>query len=132
MKALNNNQKAKLKRYVLSCINTEYYGFEAKTNKKKVQFIVDCFNKEFNYLYNKKRYPNLINRLGEWLQGLPGVFDVEFYNEDIINLGLKFGFLKSGKTKGKEYEFTDEWFDLCAASFFEVAKEFKININQLK
>ena len=132
MKALNNNQKANLKRYVLSCINPEYYGFEAKTNEEKVQFILDCFEKEFNYLNNKKRYPTLISRLGEWLQGLPGVFEVAFYNEDIINLGLKFGFLKSGKTKEQEYEFIDEWFNLCAASFFEVAKELEININYLK
>jgi len=30
-----------------------------------------CFNSEYNYQNNKKRYPNLQNRICNYLQGLP-------------------------------------------------------------
>ena len=30
-----------------------------------------CFNNEYNYENNKRRYPNLQNRLSEYLSGLP-------------------------------------------------------------
>lgn len=132
MKVLNNNQKENLKKYVLNCINTEYYDFEVKTDKEKVQFVLDCFDKEYNYLNNKKRYPSLTNRLSEWLQGLPGVFEVAFYNEDILKLGLKFGLIDPGATDDEEYYFINSWFNLCAAAFFDLAKDLGINTNYLK
>lgn len=74
----------------------------------------------------------MVSRLGEWLQGLPGVFEVAFYNEDILKLGLKFGLIDPGTTDDEEINFITIWFELCAASFFEVAKELETNTDYLK
>ena len=48
-----------------------YEGKELNTLKDKVKNFFECFETEYNYQANKFRYPNLRNRISEYLQGLP-------------------------------------------------------------
>jgi len=47
-----------------------------------------CFDSEYNYDNNKKRYPNLQDRLSEYLQGLPYGFDL-CYNWQILDFAAQ-------------------------------------------
>lgn len=40
-----------------------------------------CFNHEYNHSYNKKRFPNLQDRLSEYLKGLPYGFGFAYRYE---------------------------------------------------
>ena len=132
MKQLNNIQKDNLKEFILIQLDTNYYDYESKTDKDKVQFVLNCFDKEYNFFNNKKRYPNLVTRFSEWLQGLPGVFEVPFYYDQILQIGLRFGLINPGRTEDEEETFLNNWFELCAAAFFDLAKDLGINTNYLK
>ncbi len=80
-KYLNNIEK-----FILSAIDGTDYGIETETKEQKLAFLFGCFDSEFNYLNNIKRYPNLQDRLAEWLQGLPSSISLPFYYNDILDL----------------------------------------------
>ena len=47
---------------------------------------MDCYNSQFNYAYNVKKYPNNQIRLENWLSGLPSVLNIPCYPKGIIKL----------------------------------------------
>lgn len=55
-----------------------------------IEELFNNFESEFNHEYNKKRYPNLTQRVGQWLSGLPNYIDIPFYYWDIENLVKSF------------------------------------------
>ena len=120
------------KEYIVNLIDSEVYEVETKTDKEKVRFILDSFNKEFNYLNNKKRYKNLIVRIAEWLKCTPSVINIEIWNEDIIRVAKEYKLLPLELTEDEEYNFVEYWFELCASTLLSIAKENKINIDYLK
>ena len=120
------------KQYIVSLIDSEVYEIETKTDKQKVKFVLDSFNKEFNYSNNKKRYKNLVIRISEWLKCTPSIIDIEIWNEDIIRVAKEYKLLPLELTEDEEYNFVEYWFELCASTLLSIAKENKINIDYLK
>ena len=120
------------KQYIVSLIDSEVYEVETKTDKQKVKFVLDCFNKEFNYSNNKKRYKNLIIRIAEWLKCTPSVINIEIWNEDIIRVAKEYKLLPLNITEDEEYNFVEYWFELCASTILAIAKDNKISIDYLK
>ena len=120
------------KQYIVSLIDSEVYEIETKTDKQKVKFVLDSFNKEFNYSNNKKRYKNLVIRISEWLKCTPSIIDIEIWNEDIIRVAKEYKLLPLELTEAEEYNFAEYWFELCASTILSIAKENKINIDYLK
>lgn len=132
MRHLRTNSKefkTKVREYILSNIDGEPYGKELKTDKEKLQFILDCFSKEFYYEYNQKRYPNKVRAFAEYLMGLPTVFNVEYRNHAIIELAKKWGSYKDTSNMTEKqierYEDTilENWFSLIASNFFELLEK---------
>ena len=68
-----NKFKDKVFAYIMDI--AEYSFFDGNNNNEyneqaAAAFIYDSFKAEYNNEYNKKRYPNLQNRVSAWLQGL--------------------------------------------------------------
>ena len=113
--------------YVLDCINPENYNVECEDDKAKVKFVLDTFNKEYNYVENKRRLPNLQHRIAEWLSGLPSAIGVAFSTGDIEDLGTKWGYEKAVKNG----DFVAGWFRAIALRLMQLAMIFGIDISKL-
>jgi hypothetical protein len=57
--------------YLLDAIFDPETGEQFATDADAVRYIWARFNEEFNHEYNRRRYPNLSQRVGEWFAGLP-------------------------------------------------------------
>ena len=86
---LRTNSKkylANIQNYLIDAINTEDHTTEATTHAEKLDFVMSCYNEEFNHKYNQARHPNEQDRFANWLAGLPSVLNIPFYNDDIVKL----------------------------------------------
>jgi len=72
--------------YLIDAIDLEGCENQPTTDKEKINFLMDCYNSQFNHAYNVKRYPNNQIRLENWLSGLPSVLNIPFYPSEIIKL----------------------------------------------
>lgn len=115
-------------KYVLGCIedcsraNDENITFESDYDK--IRFFFDCFNQEFNYDYNRKRYPNFQVRISEFLRGLPSCMAIDYENYAIIKIGEKWGYCN---TERKKDAFLENWFNMIALRIIQIAN--KVNYN---
>ena len=91
--------KNKLKAWVLSHALTDINEF------------FECYNSEFNHEYNKKRYPNEVQRIAEYLRGSPSCIDLPFYYDDIRNLVLE---LKEDATERTLKRYENYFFEIVA------------------
>ena len=83
--------KTRLKKYILEILKEDYKEYNNKsraTEKQALQHFINRFDKEFNYYNNIKRYPNVINRVENYLQGLPFSFPYMYHNiiKDVAKL----------------------------------------------
>ena len=72
--------------------NIDFSGYDVEEPKElidKINLIYDIFNKEFGFMSSRI---GEYNAFKEWLQGLPSILTVPFYNYDILenakNAGL--------------------------------------------
>lgn len=79
------------------------------------------FDVEFNFPYNKRRYPSLQTRLAEYLSGL--AFSFDFTDYDITERLLWFGLLK-GTEKGSEKndKMVWNWFTNLAGNILQLCR----------
>lgn len=103
--------------YILDAINLE------GTDKDKVSFFFDSFNEEYNSAYDKRCYPNLIDRISNFIQGLPTCIGVAFSDYDIIQIGKSLGYCKTDKQAAK---FVDNWFDTIALRLIQLKKYYNL------
>lgn len=72
----------------------------------------------------KSEYGYNVERMGEkrafkeWLQGLPSVLTVPFYNYDILNLAYLHEMLPASVTEEQEDKFLDDYFMNLSDAFF--------------
>lgn len=116
--------------YVLDCIkdSTRAYdeGRTFATDADALTFFFECFNSEFNYTYNKRRFPRLSERIGDYLRGLPSCCNIDFWNDEILKLGFSWGVLDS--TEGRKAEkFTENFFDVCGLRICQAAQKVGLN-----
>lgn len=112
--------------YVLDAIDvTDYEGNEIEnvSDKEKVKFFFDTFEKEYNCEYYRKIYPNLQQRISQYIQGLPNCINIAFYNYDIINIGKSWGYCQ---TERKENEFVNNWFSVIAFRLLQLKDYFNL------
>ena len=119
--------------YVIDCIKESSRaadeGKEFKTDAEALQFFFDCFEQEFNFQYNKRQWPNLAERIGEYLKGLPGCCDIDYSDHSILLLGVKWGVLSSTDDK-KANKFLANFFSVCGVRILQAAQ--KVGINPYK
>lgn len=119
--------------YVIDCIKDSSLatdeGLEFNTDAEALQFFFDCFEQEFNHQYNKRMFPNLSERIGQYLQGLPSCCNIDYTNYDILLLGVKWGLLSSTEDK-KANKFLDNFFTRCGVRILQAAQ--KVGLNPYK
>ena len=116
--------------YVLDCIKNSTRAYDEgktfATDADALTFFFECFNSEFNYTYNKRRFPCLSERIGDYLRGLPSCCSIDFWDDDILKLGLVWGVLDS--TEGRKAEkFTENFFDVCGLRICQAAQKVGLN-----
>ena len=77
-----NHYKERVRNYIINNINPIDSN---NTDKKKLVYLLHNFDSEFNYENNKKRMPNLQQRLATWFMGHPSSFNLPVYYADIIS-----------------------------------------------
>jgi hypothetical protein len=119
--------------YVIDCIKNSSRaadeGLEFNTDAEALQFFFDCFEQEFNFQYNKRMFPNLAERIGEWLRGLPSCCNIDYANHNILLLGVKWGELSSTEDK-KADKFLENFFPKCGVRILQAAQ--KVGLNPYK
>jgi hypothetical protein len=110
--------------YIIDAISTEGYDVEAKTTKEKLQFLKRTFESE---------YGHMIPRVGEqkafseWIRSLPSTFNIEFYNNEIIELAKKGKSLPENPTEKQEDKILENYWDFIAARTFHLFKKYKVD-----
>lgn len=104
-----------------SCVNDE--NIEIMSDKEALELFVKYFKEEFNYSYNKKRYPILQNRIEQYLRGLPSVCNVAYSDYNIEQIGKSWGYCG---TERKAAEFVNNWWSVLAFRIVQLADIFDI------
>lgn len=107
-----------------SCVNDE--NIEIMSDKEALELFLKYFNEEFNYSYNKKRYPILQNRIEQYLRGLPSVCSVTYSDYNIKQIGKSWGFCQSEK---KADQFVENWWSILAYRILQIANKFDISLS---
>lgn len=92
--------------YILDSIDHE------GSDREKVAYFFECFTQEFDFDYNRRRYPNTAERIGEYLQGLPGCCSVAFSDWAIEQQGRAWGYCGDAK---KSARFVANWWRVLGA-----------------
>ena len=120
MKTLNINTKLDFYQNILvNSIDLESYDINNDVSLyDKIKTVYNIFKQEYLFPANLKRYGNEVNCFKEWLQGLPSVLTVPFYNYEILELGKNNGALNTGASEARENIFLEKYWVNLAHSFF--------------
>jgi hypothetical protein len=112
--------------YILSCIDESGYDLNLITDAEKLQFVADCFKREYLFPANLNRYGSYQKTFGNWLMGLPSCFNVDFENYRIIEIAKSWGSLPIDATDKQEDKILDSWFSFIACKTFQLMKKHKV------
>jgi hypothetical protein len=120
MKTNTNEFKAIISAHLFECLND--MDNELKTRQEVAKYSFSRFNTEHNHDFNKKSFPNLQNRVADYLKGLP--FQLEFENYKIIELAKKWDQLPENATDKQEDKILNNYWNFIA---FHVIKFWDAN-----
>ena len=121
LKTNSNEYKRNIEGYIFDCINCE--DKELDSIQLKLEYALSEFNRVANYPYNLKMFPNKIDRMADYLQGLP--FDFAHDNYDILKVSANLHNLGSIPTN-KEGIIINAWFKHIASNIFKLANKYNI------
>ena len=127
--------KQRVRRYIISKIAGVYnYRLENpklnNTAKKKLIGLLHNFDVEYNFANNKKRYPNLQERLKQWLLGAPSAINLPMYCVDIIADTARIHKTKTLTDKEQE-TICNNFHKHIAYQLLKYAEKLKINLTKL-
>jgi hypothetical protein len=118
--------KDRIQAYIRECITLP----NTNTTKQKVVQLLHHFDVDYNYDNNKKRMPNLQDRVGNWLQCCPSAISLPFYYVDMIADATRIHKAKALTDKEKE-KVCNNFTNHLAYHILKYAEELKINLNKL-
>jgi len=118
--------------YVLNCIPDSdeirtYYGVDTTTDGDRVKFVLDTFNSEYSNEYNCKRWPNMQDRIAQWLRGMPSVINISVDYDEIANWLIVWGVIPENYTEKQYYKHVNNWFSVIAYRLLQLNS--KLNKN---
>lgn len=113
--------------YILDCVHSDEINVWALNDDEKIKYVLDTFEFEYNNAYNKRTYPNLIERFSQWLRGLPTALSVAYANYEIIEIGKSWGYCETEKKAAK---FCDDWWFQIASKFFQLARILGVSVSE--
>ena len=102
--------------YLFDCIHSD--EVELTTDKEKVDYFFECFRKEFNNGYYRRMYPNLQDRIAQYLQGLPSCIGIAYTYHDILKLKKEWGVICD------DTRFIEKWFSVLASRLIQMWRYF--------
>lgn len=122
MKTNSNEFRNNVYSYILSCIDGENYGIELKTDKEKIDFVLNTFKSEYSHQM-KYHGSNIREAFAQYLAGLPSCINIEFRNYDIIQLAKNWGSIPQNANENQEDRIIINWFRFIADNFFRLEKK---------
>ena len=111
------------KEYILSCISSDGYDQEPKTDPEKLRFLYDTFISEKGW--EIKRI-GLVPCFEDWIRGLPSSFNIDFSNYDILELAKKWDSIPLNATEDQEHKILDNYFNFITAKTFQLFRKHDI------
>lgn len=114
--------------YLLKCIPDTAtiqaeYDKEVLTDKDRVNFAMADFERVANYDHNNRKFPNIQDRLADFLQGLPGTLQIDFANYEIVKLAKLWGSIPENATEKTEDKIINNWFNFIAFKFLQLHRD---------
>jgi len=113
----------KVKRYIIDCIDGSGYDVELKTTAEKIDFLRDCFEREYGHEIKRQGQQKA---LAEYFAGLPSCCTVAFYNTDILALAVEWGSLPENATEKQEDKILENWFSFIAAKTVQMFNGYRV------
>lgn len=126
MKTLKTNTKEFNEmyfKYILDSINFE--DFDPKNDKEKMELFWVDFDQRANYQYNKKRIPNLHDRIADFLQGIP--YDFKFANHEILEMAVSQKSLPENYTEKQADRILENYYNFTAFKIVQLSKKLGID-----
>ncbi len=116
--------------YVLNCIKDSARAYDEgltfDNDKEALKWFFDCFNEEFNNQYNKRLFPSLSERIGDYLKGLPSCCSVTYWDDSILNLGISWGVIDT-KEGRKAAKFLENYWNVLGVRICQAAQKVGLN-----
>jgi hypothetical protein len=122
MKTNSNEFRSNVYSYILSCIDSEGYGIELKTDKEKIDFVFNTFKSEYGHQI-KYYGSNIREAFAQYLAGLPSCINIEFRNYYIIELAKNWGSIPQNANENQEDRIIFNWFRFIADNFLRLEKK---------
>ena len=114
MKTITKQVKENVQAYVLSCIDFSDYDNVPNTIKEAFRHYLDQSGPRY---YQQPT----VNHFRHFMEGLPGWFNLEYYNDGIVELMISWGLPATDK-HGKQFD-TDKSIDLYYQLLFNAWSE---------
>lgn len=101
----------------------EVEGCEGKPLPEKLAYAISEFHRVANYPYNFRKFPNLQDRLADYLAGLP--FHFAFSYHDILEDAARMH--QCAIPEAKQEMVTEQWFKHCAMMLMKVAQKHNLS-----
>jgi len=112
--------------YIMGCIPdvqtiaAEYDQVIEDTDKARVKWVADTFNRKYGDSYSLRRWPNRQERFAQWLQGLPSAIHIDYWNYRIIEIAKEWGSLPADATEKQEGKIIANWFNFISFKFWQL------------
>lgn len=106
--------------YILDSIQSDDVDITVMSDKMRIEFAFDMFNKEM-VKYNNSRL-SLLSLLTDWLQGLCSTVNIAFTDYDIMQIGKMW--------KSHDPYFVENWFSNTARKMIELAHILGVNTDK--
>ena len=115
--------------YLLNAIDFSDYDANPETEQEKLQELFNEFNRVAVYKFNLQKFGNYQDMFADWLQGLPGMFNIPFSNYDILQLAEKWRSLPENATEKQEDKILNNYYNFMSANVFKLFRKYKITMN---
>ena len=117
-----SNYKAFFENTIIDNIDLESYGLSNDVYLyDKIKTTYNIFKKEYGFMIDRV---GEVNAFKEWLQGLPSVLTVPFYNYEILENARKESLLQSESNdwfkEREEEKFLDNYWTRLSLAFFNL------------
>lgn len=115
-----NEQNMKWYSYILDSIQSDDVDVSVMSDKMKIEFAFEMFNKEM--VKNNNSRLSILSLLTDWLQGLCSTVNIAFANYDIMQIGKMW--------KSRDPYFVENWFSNTARKMIELAHILGVNTDK--
>ena len=115
------------KQYIINNINLEDYDIEPVDLPDKISQLKKVFYSEYSWRVDQVGEHEALK---DWLQGLPTVISIVFYNYDILQLAKLWGSLSDNPTERQEDKILENYWHFMAAKIGQLFRTSEKTLNK--